>query len=126
MMTLVGKDLVTEACLASYKNMVPRGMNSQAGYYGRAGDQLLCQLLLCQVVDAHAVLGGHEEEGFGRVEGCSNDLPLVFPEGVLCGLLAQLVHQHCLQQNFSGSGCLAKIFHLKKPADHRLIPDTSI
>ena len=61
-----------------------------------AGQQLLDERLLGQVVDAHMVLGGHKEEGLSRVERHSHHAAPVLSEGVLRCLLGQLVHQHCL------------------------------
>ena len=85
------------AHFTAHYDVVSGGVHGQTGDDGRARDQLLGQLLLRQVVDAHAVLGGHEKEGLGGVEGCPDHLPLVLPEGVLSRPLAQLVHQHCLK-----------------------------
>jgi len=58
--------------------------------------------LFGQVVDAHGILRGHKEEGFGGVERHAHDPPTVLAEGVLRDKAGQLVHQHRLQQAARG------------------------
>ena len=42
------------------------------------------------------VLSGHKQEGLERVEEHPHNAPSVLPEGVLGGMLGQLMHQHSL------------------------------
>lgn len=53
--------------------------------------------LFGEVVDAHSVLCGHQEEGLGGVEGHTHHTAAVLAERVLRGKPRQLVHQHRLQ-----------------------------
>lgn len=43
------------------------------------------------------ILGGHKQEGLEGVEKHSHNAPSVLPEGVLSGVLGQLMHQHSLR-----------------------------
>lgn len=69
-------------------------VNGHAGDPLAVGHQLLGQLLLDEVVDAHVALRGHEEVGPQRVEGDALHQALVLAEGVLSPPLAHLVDQH--------------------------------
>jgi hypothetical protein len=86
------------ANLAADDDVVARGVDSEAGNAGTS-QQLLGKGLLGQVVDAHVVLRGHEEEGLGRVKRRSHHAAAVLAERVLRRLLGQLMHQHRLRGN---------------------------
>ena len=76
--------------------MVPSRVYGHTGDTARAPNQLLGQCLLRQVVHSDMVLCGHKQEGLQGVEEHPHNTPPVLPEGVLGGVLGQLMHQHCL------------------------------
>ncbi len=82
--------------LTANNDVVAARVNSHACDASRPTNQLLCQSLLGQVVHSDMVLCGHEEEGLDRVEQHPHHSTPVLSEGVLCGVLGQLVDQYCL------------------------------
>jgi len=82
--------------LTANNDMVATRVNSHACDASRPSDQLFRQSLLGQVVHSDMVLCGHKEEGLERVEQHPHHSTPVLSEGVLCGVLGQLVHQYCL------------------------------
>ena len=82
--------------LSANNDMVATRMDGHAGDASRASDQLLRQSLLGQVVHSDMVLCGHKQEGLQGVEQHPYHTAPVLPEGVLCGVLRELVYQHCL------------------------------
>ena len=82
--------------LTADNDMITAWMDCHASDAARATNQLFGQGLLSQVVHPDMVLSGHKEEGFEGVEQHPHHPPPVLPEGVLRGVLGQLVHQHSL------------------------------
>ncbi len=74
------------ADLAADDDVVAGGVDGETGNAG-AGQQLLGEGLLGEVVDAHMVLRGHEEEGLGGVERRAHHTAAVLAERVLRRLL---------------------------------------
>lgn len=77
--------------------MIARAVDGKAGEGAGGAQQLSSQGLLCQVVNAHVVLGGHQQEGLARVEEYPLHSPPVLAERILGGLLTQLVDHHSLE-----------------------------
>lgn len=94
--------------LTANDDVIAGGVDGKAGD-AAPGKQLLGKGLLGQVVDANMVLRGHEEEGFGRVEGHAHHAAPVLSERILAHFLRQLVNQHRLQHTpahtSSHTGC---------------------
>ena len=57
------------AVVAANEHVVAGRVDVHARHHLAAGQELLQELLLQQVVDPHVLLGGHEKDGLGRVEG---------------------------------------------------------
>ena len=92
------------AVVAADDEVVAAGVDGHGGDPLGGAQQLLGQLLLAEVVDAHVALRGHEEEGLAGVEQHALHHAAALAEGGVRGLLGQPVDQHGAGAGLGGHG----------------------